>query len=133
QPSSYFIATALISSRLASRFSEAKSWLAKVNAHDLENPELQQERLMLAFATGNRGEVERILEGGGNQRKTLSLFHAILEIQQGRFRSAERLRLQASGHGTTTTAIADEWVIRSALENAEVGRSAQARREEGKV
>src|SRR5207249_2869680 len=58
--------------------------------------------------------------------------HALIEIQQGRFRSAERLRLQAFGDPSKTTNIY-WWVIRSALENAEVGRDVQARRFESKA
>jgi tetratricopeptide (TPR) repeat protein len=53
------------------------------------------------------------------------LNHALIEIQQGRFRSAEQLRLQALGHPSKASDI-----VLAALENAEVGRDVQARRYE---
>jgi tetratricopeptide (TPR) repeat protein len=54
----------------------------------------------------------------------------LIEIQQGRFRSAESLRLHALGR---TSNNADWWVILSALEDAEVGNDVQARRYESKA
>jgi hypothetical protein len=66
-------------------------------------------------------------ERDGNRRDVFLLNHAIIETQQGRFRSAERLRLQAFGLPLETTD------IHSALENAEVGRDVQARRDEIKA
>jgi len=68
----------------------------------------------------------------GSDRRDVLLNHALIEIQQGRFRSAEGLRLQAFGDPSKTTNIY-WWVIRPALENAEVGRDMQARRFESKA
>ncbi len=56
----------------------------------------------------------------------------MIEIQQGRFRSAERLRLQPL-RPISKDSNADWWTVLSALENAEVGMDAQARRYEGKA
>jgi tetratricopeptide (TPR) repeat protein len=53
----------------------------------------------------------------------------LIEIQQGHFHSAERLRQQASEQ-TSVANNADWWVVLSALENAEVGKDVEARRYE---
>jgi len=119
---------------VASRFIEAKSWLDKADALKFDNPTTRRERLLLLFATGDRDGLEKILaeEERGNDRIDALLTHAIIEIQQGRFRSAEQLRLQAFGIPLETTDV-DAWVTRSALENAEVGRVVQARRYESEA
>jgi eukaryotic-like serine/threonine-protein kinase len=56
----------------------------------------------------------------------------LIEIQQGRFHSAERLRLQALGP-TSKTSNDDWWVVLSALEDAEAGKDVQARRYESEA
>jgi serine/threonine protein kinase/tetratricopeptide (TPR) repeat protein len=134
QPSSYYFGEAILTSRVASRFIEAKSWLAKADALRFDNPEIRQERLLVLFATGDRDGVEKILAEGerGSDRRDVLLDHALIEIQQGRFRSAERLRLQA--FGLPSKATDTYWPVpRSALENAEVGRVVQARRYESEA
>jgi tetratricopeptide (TPR) repeat protein len=85
----------------------------------------------VAFATGDRENVEKILkeEERGSYREAFLREHSLIEIQHGRFHSAERLRLQAWGR-TSKPGNADWWVILSALEDAEVGKDAQARRYE---
>jgi serine/threonine protein kinase/Flp pilus assembly protein TadD len=97
QPSSYYFGQAIQTSRLASRFIEAKSWLDKADALKFDNPTIRYERLLVLFATGDRDGVEKVLAEGerGTDRRDVLLGHALIEIQQGRFRSAERLRLQA--------------------------------------
>ncbi len=131
RPSSYYFGSAIQSIRFASRFSEAKSWLAKADALKLDNSLIRRERLIVAFATGDRENVEKILkeEERGSYREAFLHEHSLIEIQQGRFHSAERLRLQAWGR-TSKAGNADWWVILSALEDAEVGKDAQARRYE---
>ncbi len=134
QPSSFFFEYAILCSRLASRFIEARSWLAKADALKFDNPDIRGGRLVVLFATGDRDGVEKLLAEGerGSDRRDVLLNHAWIETQQGRFRSAERLRLQAFGAPSQITDI--YWqVIRSALENAEVGRDVQARRFESKA
>ncbi|MGA9630797.1 MAG: protein kinase [Candidatus Acidiferrales bacterium] len=134
RPSAYYFGSAIQSIRLASRFSEAKSWLAEADALKFDNSLIRRERLIVAFATGDRDNVEKILakEERGSYREDFLLEHSLIEVQQGRFQSAERLRLQALGR-TSKASNADWWVIVSALEDAEVGKDVEARRYESKV
>jgi tetratricopeptide (TPR) repeat protein len=134
QPSSYYFGSAIQSIRFASRFNEAKSWLAKADALKLDSSLIRRERLIVAFATGDRDNVEKILkeEERGSYREDFLHEHSLIEIQQGRFHSAERLRLQALGR-TSKASNDDWWVVLSALEDAEVGKDVQARRYESKV
>jgi len=134
QPTSYYFGGAIQTTRFASRFNDAKSWLAKADALKFDNLVIRRERLILAFATGDRETVERILkeEEAGRHREDLLFEHSLIEIQQGRFRSAERLRWQPL-RPISKDSNADWWTVLSALENAEVGMYGQARRYEGKA
>jgi tetratricopeptide (TPR) repeat protein len=134
QPSSYYFGSAIQSVRFASRFNEAKSWLAKADALKLDNSLIRRERLIVAFVTGDRDNVEKILkeEERGSYREDFLHEHSLIEIQQGRFHSAERLRLQALGRTSKATK-ADWWVVLSALEDAEAGKDVQARRYESRA
>jgi tetratricopeptide (TPR) repeat protein len=131
RPSAYYFGSAIQSIRFASRFNEAKSWLAKADALKFDSSLIRRERLIVAFAAGDRDNVEKILqqEEQGKYRDDFLYEHALIEIQRGRFQSAERLRLQALGP-TPKASNADSWVIPAALEDAEVGKDAQARRYE---
>ena len=133
-PNPYYFGSAIQSIRFASRFNEAKSWLAQADALKLDNSLIRRERLIVSFATGDRDNVEKILqaEEQGKYREAFLHEHSLIEIQQGRFRSAERLRQQALG-GTSLANNADWWVVLSALENAEVGREEKARRYESEA
>jgi eukaryotic-like serine/threonine-protein kinase len=132
QPSAYFFGSAIQSIRNASRFNEAKTWLAKADALKFDNLLIRRERLIVAFATGDRDNVENILEKEeqGNYRHDFLHEHSLIEIQRGRFHSAERLRLQAAGQ---TDRDAAWWVLLSALEDAEVGKDERARRVASKL
>jgi eukaryotic-like serine/threonine-protein kinase len=134
RPSAYYFGSAIQSIRFASRFNEAKSWLAKADALKFDSSLIRRERLIVAFATGDRDNVEKILqlEEQGKYREDFLYEHALIEIQRGRFQSAERLRLQALGP-TPKASNADSWVIPAALEDAEVGKDLQARRYESKA
>jgi DNA-binding winged helix-turn-helix (wHTH) protein len=134
RPSAYYFGSAIQSIRFASRFNEAKSWLAKADAQKFDSSLIRRERLIVAFATGDRDNVEKILqqEEQGKYREDFLYEHALIEIQRGRFQSAERLRLQTLGP-TPKASNADSWVIPAALEDAEVGKDAQARRYESKA
>jgi len=134
RPSAYYFGSAIQSIRFASRFNEAKSWLAKADALKFDSSLIRRERLIVAFATGDRDNVEKILqqEEQGKYREDFLYEHALIEIQRGRFQSAERLRLQALGP-TTKASNADSWAIPAALEDAEVGKDTQARRYESKA
>ena len=134
RPSSYYFGSAIQSIRFASRFNEAKSWLAKADALKFDNSLIRRERLIVAFATGDRENVEKILkeEEQGKYREDFLYEHSLIEIQQGRFRSAERLRQQTSGP-TWKASTAGWLVILSALEDAEVGKDVEARGYETKA
>jgi DNA-binding winged helix-turn-helix (wHTH) protein/tetratricopeptide (TPR) repeat protein len=134
RPSAYYFGSAIQSIRFASRFNEAKSWLAKADALKFDNSLIRRERLIVAFATGDRDNVDKILEQEeqGKYREDFLLEHALIEIQQGRFHSAERLREQALGP-TPKAGDADSLAIFSALEDVEVGKDAQARGDESKA
>jgi DNA-binding winged helix-turn-helix (wHTH) protein/tetratricopeptide (TPR) repeat protein len=134
RPSAYYFGSAIQSIRFASRFNEAKSWLVKADALKFDSSLIRRERLIVAFATGDRDNVEKILqqEEQGKYREDFRYEHALIEIQRGRFQSAERLRLQALGP-TPKASNADSWAIPAALEDAEVGKDTQARRYESKA
>ncbi|MGA2813483.1 MAG: hypothetical protein ABSG16_18940, partial [Candidatus Acidiferrum sp.] len=134
RPSPYYFGSAIQSIRFASRFSEANSWLAKADALKLDSSLIRRERLIVAFATDDRDTVEKILEEEeqGKYREEFLHEHSLIEIQRGRFYSAERLRLQALGPAAKASN-ADWWVVFSALEDAEVGRDMQARLCESKA
>jgi DNA-binding winged helix-turn-helix (wHTH) protein/tetratricopeptide (TPR) repeat protein len=134
RPSAYYFGSAIQSIRFASRFNEAKSWLAKADALKFDNLLIRRERLIVAFATGDRDKVEKILkeEEQGKYPEDFLYEHSLIEIQLGRFQSAERLRLQASGP-TSKASNPDWWEIITALEDAEVGKDAQARSNESKA
>ena len=134
RPSAYYFGSAIQSIRFASRFNEAKSWLAQADALKLDNSLIRRERLIVAFATGDRDSVEKILkeEERGSYREDFLYEHSLIEVQRGRFHSAERLRMQALGR-TPKAGNADWWVVFSALEAAEAGNDLQARRYESKA
>jgi DNA-binding winged helix-turn-helix (wHTH) protein len=134
RPSAYYFGSAIQSIRFASRFNEAKSWLARADALNLDSSLIRRERLIVAFATGDRDNVEKILkeEERGSYREDFLHEHSLIEIQQGRFHAAERLRRQALGP-TSKAGSDDWWVVLSALENAEVAKDAQARRYESEA
>ncbi len=134
RPSAYYFGSAIQSIRFASRFNEAKAWLAQAGALKFDNSLLRRERLIVAFATGDLDNVEKILkeEQQGKYRADFLYEHALIEIQQGRFQSAERLRVQAR-EPTAKASNADWSGILAALEDAEVGKDARARGWEGKA
>jgi DNA-binding winged helix-turn-helix (wHTH) protein len=134
RPSAYYFGSAIQSIRFASKFNEAKSWLAKADALKFDSLLIRRERLIVAFATGDRKNVEKILqeEERSSYREDFLREHALIEIQQGSFQSAERLRVQASGPASKA-GNAGKWVISAALEDAEVGMDEQARRYESEA
>jgi eukaryotic-like serine/threonine-protein kinase len=133
-PSAYYFGSAIQSIRFASRFSEAKSWLAEADALKLDNSLIRREKLIVAFATGDQNNVTKILEEEerGTYRKDFLYEHSLVEIQQGRFLSAKHLRLLASGPASQT-ADAEWWKVVSFLEDAEVGKGLLVQRYRGEV
>src|SRR5262249_4034078 len=107
-----------------------KAWLAKAEALKFDTLAIRLERLRVAFATGDWDTFEKIIkeEEQGSYRKAFLLEHSVLEINQGRFHSAERLRLQSLAQ-TSKDRMADWWIFRLASADAEVGMEAQARRD----
>jgi eukaryotic-like serine/threonine-protein kinase len=130
RPSAYYFGSAIQSIRFASRFNEAKSWLAKAEALKFDSSLIRRERLIVAFATGDRDNVAKILqqEEQGKYREDFRYEHSLIEIQRGRFQSAKSLRMQASRPTSKASNAADWWEIISALEEVEVGKDVQARR-----
>src|SRR6266536_1234995 len=113
----------------ASRFNEARLWLAQAEALKLDSLELRKDRLVLAFIEGDRGALDRIFdrEAQGPNRVVFLRERSRFEAQQGHFDSADRLRLQASRLSSDPEDISQTLVL-SALQNAEAGRAIQARK-----
>jgi len=113
----------------ASRFNEARLWLAQAEALKLDSLELRKDRLVLAFIEGDRGALDRMFdrEAQGPNRVVFLRERSRFEAQQGHFDSADRLRLQASRLSSDPEDISQALVL-SALQNAEAGRAIQARK-----
>jgi tetratricopeptide (TPR) repeat protein len=115
----------------ASRFNEAKSWLAQAEALNFDSLELRLERLRLAFIEGDRGALDRIFDGEahGPNRVRFLRERSQFEAQRGHFDSADRLQLQTSKLSSDPEDIS--WaLVYSALYDAEAGRAIQARKTE---
>jgi eukaryotic-like serine/threonine-protein kinase len=115
----------------ASRFNEARSWLAQAEALKFDSPELRIQRSRLAFIEGDRGTLDQIFddEARGPNRVVFLRVRAQFEAQQGHFDSTDRLQLQASKLSSDPEDISDA-LVHSALRNAEAGRAIQARKTE---
>jgi len=113
----------------ASRFNEARSWLAQAEALKFDSLELRIQRLRLAFIEGDRAALDRMFEdeAHGPNRLVFLRQQSRFEAQQGHLDSADRLRLQASKLSSDPVDISKALVV-SALQNAEVGRAIQARK-----
>jgi len=128
-PSSLYFSWAARDDIIASRFNEARSWLAQAEALKFDSPDLRIQRLRLAFVEGDRGALDRIFEGEaqGPNRVAFLWEQSRFEAHQGHFVSADRLRLQASRLSSDPEDISRALVL-SALRNAEAGRVIQARK-----
>jgi DNA-binding winged helix-turn-helix (wHTH) protein len=128
-PSSLYFSWAARDNITASRFHEARSWLAQAEALKFDSPELRIQRLRLAFVEGDRGTLDRIFEGEahGPNRVEFLRDRSKFEAQQGHFDSADRLQLQGSKLSSDPEDISRALVL-SALRNAEAGRVIQARK-----
>jgi eukaryotic-like serine/threonine-protein kinase len=133
-PSSLYFSWAARDNISASRFSEARSWLAQAEALKFDSPELRIQRLRLAFIDGDRGALDRIFdnEAHGPNRVAFLREQSRFEAQQGHFVSADRLGLQASKLSPDPEDISRALVL-SALRNAEAGRVIQARKAQDQV
>src|SRR5258708_3848788 len=128
-PSPLHFSWAAFGNITASRFNEARSWLAQADALKFDSLGLRTERFKLAFIEGDRGTLERIFDGEvhGPNGVVFLRERSIFEAQQGHFDSADRLRLQALTLSSDPEDISTALVY-SALQNAEVGRAIQARK-----
>jgi len=125
-PSPLYFSWAASDNIIASRFKEARSWLAQADALGFDSLGLKIDRLQLAFIEGDRAALDRIFDGeaqGPNQEVFLRE-RSTFEALQGHFDSADRLRLQALKVSDPEHISRD--LVFSALRNAEVGRAIQA-------
>jgi eukaryotic-like serine/threonine-protein kinase len=133
-PSSLYFSWAARDNIIASRFNEARSWLAQAEAVKFDSLELRIARLRLAFIDGDRGALDRIFEDEANGPNRVAFLReqSRLEAQQGHFDSADRLRLQASKLSSDPEDISRALVL-SALQNAEAGRAIEAHKAQGRA
>jgi hypothetical protein len=82
----------------ASRFNEARSWLAQAEALKFDSFGLRIQRLRLAFIEGYRGALDRIFDGEANgpNRVVFLRKRSEFEAQPGHLDSATGLQLPAS-------------------------------------
>jgi eukaryotic-like serine/threonine-protein kinase len=113
----------------ASRFNEARSWLAQAEALKFDSFGLRSDRLRLAFIEGDRGAVDRIFDGEahGPNRVLFLRLRMEIEAQQGHLDSANRLQRSTSKLSSDPEDISDA-LITSARQNAEAGNVIQARK-----
>ena len=129
EPSPLYFSWAAGANIDASRFNEARSWLAQAEALKFDTLELRVQRLRLAFMEGDRGTLDRIFDGEahGPNRVVFLRERSEFEAQQGRLDSADRLDLQASRLPSDSEDIS--WaLVYSARQNAEAGKVVQARK-----
>ncbi|HVR27747.1 MAG TPA: protein kinase, partial [Candidatus Polarisedimenticolia bacterium] len=126
-PSPLYFSWAAYANMIASRFKEARSWLAQAEALKFDSLGLRLDRLNLAFIEGDRGTLDRMFEdeAHGPNRARFLRERSIFEAQQGHFDSADRLQLEASKLSSDPGDISLVRVF-SALRNAEAGRAIQA-------
>ncbi len=127
EPSSLYFSWAAEWNINASRFNEARSWLAQAEVLRFDSLDLTIDKLRLAFIEGDRDALERIFhsEATGPNRVVFLREQLRFEAQRGRFDSAHRLRLQVSKLSSDAEDISRPLVL-SALQNAEVGRAIEA-------
>jgi eukaryotic-like serine/threonine-protein kinase len=129
EPSPLYFSVAAFGNIVASRFKEARSWLARAEALKFDSLGLRIDRLQLAFIEGDRAALDRIFEGEahGSNRVRFLREQSRFEAQQGHFDSADRLQLQGSKLSSDPEDISRALVL-SALRNAEAGRAIEARK-----
>jgi eukaryotic-like serine/threonine-protein kinase len=128
-PSPLHFSEAAYANIIASRFNEARSWLAQAEALKFDSLGLSTQRFLLAFIEGDRSTLDRIFdrEAHGPNRVLFLRERSRFEAQQGHFDSSDRLQLQASKLSSDPEDISLNLVF-SALRNAEAGRAIQARK-----
>ena len=128
-PSPLHFSWAVLGNMIASRFNEAKSWLAQAEALKFDSLDLRIQRFRLAFIEGDRNTLDRIFadEAHGPNQVRFLRERSRFELQQGHFDASDRLDLQASKLSSDLEDISTALVF-SALQNAEAGRAIQARK-----
>jgi eukaryotic-like serine/threonine-protein kinase len=127
-PSPLYFCWAARANITASRFNEAKSWLAHEDLR-FDSLELRVQRLRLAFIQGDRSTLERIFGGELQGDGRIRFWHERVEAQQGHFNFADRLQLRALKSPSDLATISDTLIF-SALQNSEAGRLVQAHKNE---
>jgi serine/threonine protein kinase len=123
EPSPLYFWSAAAYNINASRFNEARSWLAQAEALKFDSFGLRFERLRLAFIEGDRGALDRIFDGEANRPNRVLFLReqSEFEAQQGHLDSANRLQLSASKLSSDPEDIS--WaLVYSARQNAEDGQ-----------
>jgi eukaryotic-like serine/threonine-protein kinase len=128
EPSPLYFSSAALANIAASRFKEAKSWLAQADALKFDSRDLRIDKLRLGIIEGDRDALGRIFggEADGPNRVRLLRERTTFEAQQGRFDSADRLQLEASKLSSDPEEMSRALVF-WALENAEAGRAIRTR------
>jgi eukaryotic-like serine/threonine-protein kinase len=131
EPSPLYFSVAGSGNLSASRFNQAKSWLAQAEALKFNSLNMRILRLQLAFMEGDRGALDRIFdsEAHGPDQAVFFRERSEFEAQQGHLDSANRLELQASKLPSDPEDISSALVY-SARRNAEGGNLIQARKTE---
>jgi eukaryotic-like serine/threonine-protein kinase len=127
EPSSLYFSWAARDNITASRFSEARSWLARAKALKFDSVELRIQRFRLAIIDGDAGALNRIFDDETQLPDRVVLLRGRFEAQHGHFESADRLQLRASKLSSNPEDISRALVL-SALQSAEAGRVIQARK-----
>jgi DNA-binding winged helix-turn-helix (wHTH) protein/tetratricopeptide (TPR) repeat protein len=130
EPSPLYFSWAAAANISASRFNEARSWLAQAEGLTSASPEMRMQRLRLAAKEGDRGTLSRIFDAEARVPNRVMVYHEMFEAQQGHFDSADRLARQVSMLSSDREDISSLALILSALQNAEAGRAIQARKSE---
>jgi eukaryotic-like serine/threonine-protein kinase len=127
EPSPLYYSWAVTANIIASRFKQARSWLAQAEALKFDSLWLRINRFQLAFVEGDRAALDRIfdVEAHGPNPVVFLRERSTFEAQQGHFDSADRLQRQASKLSSDPEDISFALVY-SALQNAEAGRAMQA-------
>ncbi len=95
-PSPLHFSWAAFGNITASRFNEARSWLAQADALKFDSLGLRTEKFKLAFIEGDRGTLERIFDGEvhGPNGVVFLRERSIFEAQQGHARKIQDQALQ---------------------------------------
>ena len=127
-PSPLYFSWAVTANIIASRFKEARSWLAQAEVLKFDSLWLRINGFRLAFIEGDRAALGRIFEreAHGPNRVVFLRERSTFESQQSHFDSADRLQLEASKLSSDPEDISIVLVF-STLRNAEAGRTIQAR------